>query len=268
MFPGLFESVSRGDHCIAFLKTITPGTYEFATREYGKILVSAGRHELSPSDTPERAVEKLLIASLDNANPEVVIVSVQQLARIGGEASRDPLWRLAQRRDASDAAIRGEALASLLSLEYVPAGEEAVKYLKEPSWSSHVDSAKSRARVAFRAVRSPEFIPQLRLLSAPDDPVLRANAVSVLRGMRDPSSIPWLVQALDDGSPEVRYQAMMGLAETLGRGPGWTIGTDGFGEHGDELIAKWKEWWREDGISKYGPGQPALRIEGPPEPTR
>jgi hypothetical protein len=138
-------------------------------------------------------------------------------------------------------------------MQYAPAGEEAVDFLKEPAWSPEVGNAKGRVRAAFSFVRNPEFAPQLRLLSAPDDPALRANAVRDLRRMRDPSNVPWFVQALDDSSPEARYQAMMGLAETVGlTGHEWTTGVDSFEERGDELIAKWKQWWRDEGMKKYG----------------
>jgi hypothetical protein len=137
-----------------------------------------------------------------------------------------------------------------------------------PAWSPEAKRAKAHVGRAFRATRNPEFVPQLRLLSAPDDPVLRADAVSALREMRDPSNIPWLVQALDDSSPEVRYQAMMGLAETVGlTGHESTAGVDSFEERGGELIAKWKDWWRDEGRGKYGPDQPATQTERQAEPT-
>jgi HEAT repeat protein len=251
VLPIEFESMAEGDHCLAFLKTVAPGTYEFASLAHGKVLVSAEEPERLPSGTPERAVEEVLIASLEGPDPQVVVSCIRLLPEIGGDAARDALWKLAQRRDETDRAVRGYALASLLQLDYVPAAEEAAEFLKEPTWSRRVEGAKGRILQGFRETRNPGFIPQLRLLSAPDDPRARENAVYALREMRDPSSIPWLVQALDDSSPEVRHLAMMGLADALGRGGEWTIDVPGFKERGDELIAKWKQWWREEGMKKY-----------------
>jgi len=254
-FP--FESLTVGEHCIVFLKKPAQGNFQFASESKSKILVSATLPADLPAGPPEQVIEKILIGSLNDPDRKVVLSCMPPLVEIGGDASRDPLWKLAQKKDLNDEAIRGEALAFLLYLQYKPALGEALKFLKEPTLSAEGQGAKMFMLSAIGQLRNPELAPEVQPLLASEDARVRLLAAMALRGMRAKSSVPYLVGALDDKDSEVRYQAMMGLAAALNRrGGGWTANADVFAQNEDQYISKWKEWWKTEGMKEFMPPQP------------
>lgn len=91
--------------------------------------------------------------------------------------------------------------------------------------------------------------PQLAaLLDSPSVELVRAAAVA-LRQLHDPSTVPNLIQALDNGDQEVRYQAVMGLAElepSVDEGPSYDL----YRSDEPRYLRFWKQWWVSSGRSR------------------
>jgi hypothetical protein len=255
-YPGLFETLAPGDHCLVFLRKSALETYEFATPEHGKVIVAPRHAPLSPEQSVEARIEELLVGSLSSEDRSVVIGCIGLLPEVGGERAREALISLLGQAAAKDPPMRGRTLAALMSLGWPPAVEAAADFLRTPAWSPEHEFSKALVRRAFVNLHDPKFAPQLELLLAPDDPVLRRDCAMSLRTMRAESSIPFFVWALDDRDSEVRYQALMGLAETLGRYDGeWAASWEKFRQDEERYISLWKGWWRNEGLAEFGSPQ-------------
>jgi hypothetical protein len=98
-------------------------------------------------------------------------------------------------------------------------------------------------------VREPAARPQLAtLLRNPKVELARAAAVA-LRQLHDHAAQPNLIDALDNADQEVRYQAVMGLAElepTVEAGPSFEL----YRLDESRYIRLWKQWWESLGQSR------------------
>ena len=97
-------------------------------------------------------------------------------------------------------------------------------------------------------IRNPQARPELAaLLSHPWTAVAR-SAARALRAFGDARAAPHLADALDHPDQEVRYHALMGLAELYpdaGPAPSW----ERFRAAESEYRNRWKDWWSQRGFS-------------------
>ncbi|MBT3375348.1 MAG: hypothetical protein HN742_17240 [Lentisphaerae bacterium] len=63
--------------------------------------------------------------------------------------------------------------------------------------------------------------------------------------------VPGLVSGLEDADQDVRYQCLMGLAETFGREGDWAPGKPVFLKDEEPYIKRWQDWWREEGRKEH-----------------
>lgn len=99
-------------------------------------------------------------------------------------------------------------------------------------------------------LRVPAARPQLAaLLESPKVELARAAAVA-LRQLHDRAAMPDLIRALDHPDQEVRYQAVMGLAElepSVEAGPAFEL----YRTDESQYIQRWKQWWQSSGIGSH-----------------
>jgi HEAT repeat protein len=92
-----------------------------------------------------------------------------------------------------------------------------------------------------QGVKNPLAVPTLTtLLRQGDDPVRRAAAAALLN-TASPGAIDALARALDDGDYQVRYYAVVGLADITGQ-RGWRPSRDVFRAREASYLSHWKEW--------------------------
>ena len=98
-------------------------------------------------------------------------------------------------------------------------------------------------------LRAPTARAQLAtLLDSPSVELARAAAVA-LRQLHDPATVPDLIAALDNADQDVRYQALMGLAElepAVEAGPSHKL----YRSDEARYIGLWKQWWASSGRSR------------------
>lgn len=63
--------------------------------------------------------------------------------------------------------------------------------------------------------------------------------------------VPGLIVGLEEADQEVRYQCLMGLAETLGRGGEWAPRKSAFLKDEKSYIKRWQDWWKQEGRKKH-----------------
>jgi hypothetical protein len=112
--------------------------------------------------------------------------------------------------------------------------------------SSSLESLRSLVVQNVTGIRSPTAWPQLAALLRSARGELALAAAVALRQLRHPATLPDLILALDHSDQEIRYQAIMGLAELE---PGVEAGPsfDLYREDESRHIQRWKQWWGRQG---------------------
>jgi HEAT repeat protein len=86
-------------------------------------------------------------------------------------------------------------------------------------------------------------VPTLAALLRQGDDRVRVAAASALVNTASPGAIDPLAEALDDSEYQVRYWAVVGLAEMTGQ-KDWRPNTDDFRDREASYLSHWKEWRR------------------------
>jgi hypothetical protein len=82
-------------------------------------------------------------------------------------------------------------------------------------------------------------------------PTIRYLAMDAIRKLRAPRTMSFLVAQLDSPDRNVRYDALITLAEITDKGGdfGPTMAT--FEKDPAEYVNRWKQWWTEEGARRY-----------------
>ena len=94
---------------------------------------------------------------------------------------------------------------------------------------------------ALEGIKDPRAIPTLRRLLGARQVEARRGAAAALRNMRMADAIEPLLVALEDRDRDVRYQAVIGLAEITGQNE-WGPSVDLFQHDEKPYLAHWREW--------------------------
>jgi len=95
-------------------------------------------------------------------------------------------------------------------------------------------------------IRTPAARQQLAALSQNARVDLARAAASALRQLHHPAAIPDLIEMLNNADLEVRYQAVMGLAELepgVEAGPAFEV----YRSDESRYLERWKQWWESSG---------------------
>lgn len=95
-------------------------------------------------------------------------------------------------------------------------------------------------------LRAPVAYSQLAALVRSTSPELARAAAMALRQLHERAAIPSLISALNHPDQQVRYQAVMGLAELepgVGLGPSFDL----YRINEPDYIERWKQWWASSG---------------------
>ena len=85
-------------------------------------------------------------------------------------------------------------------------------------------------------------LPTLEAISRSTNPYLRLSAMTGIRRIKDPVSVPFLVDQLDSTDMDVAYQALITLAEMNHRGGEYGPSMPVFREDPERYKNVWKRW--------------------------
>jgi HEAT repeat protein len=175
-----------------------------------------------PLDTCKRAIE-VLSKVRSEAPAEVVTVALQR-----GVQNADMSTRLL----AAAALLRRNDVSTLGIVESV---------LTRLPTNIDQDALTALIFAIQDGVRDPAAVPTLvHLLNAPDSQVRRAAAAALRHTSADTAINP-LSKALRDNDREVRYQAVLGLAQITAQ-PEWGPPLDLFEKKEEHYLNYWKDW--------------------------
>ncbi len=157
--------------------------------------------------------------------------------------------------------MRGKTLAALIRLGDVSALADAIAHVEAiPTTAPDAEQwGVGLIAAELYHVKSPEAVPALLQAARSKHKLLREEAVYALRQMRRKETVPALVEALSDTDADVRYQALMGLWETVGKN-GSVRGAPSrplFDENPESHLKMWKDWWVREGRNRVWTSQPS-----------
>lgn len=142
----------------------------------------------------------------------------------------------------NEQALQLNAVAFLLMRNDISGLQLAAEALLRPS-EGPPSSERQNLLSGLGSVKDPRAVPTLgTLLKQGDDPVRRA-AAEALASTASPDGIDALAQALYDPDHQVRYYAVIGLAEITGQ-KDWRPIADTFRDREAEYLSHWKDWNR------------------------
>jgi HEAT repeat protein len=201
-----------------------------------------------------------LIAGLQDGDPDVRLAN---LARLGGlrlRSSSEALHEFIEYGNepeskwATYAALRSRDLSALPAVESILINIDTSQAGNSPYRWPPLDAAPSfqdpEELIAFeiqRELRDPQAVPALvKILHSAKSSLVRDCVLQALGDIKDPSSLPELIDHLDDESPLLQYRALTAIYTTTGASecgpPGET------GANVQAVVETCKNWWQGTGI--------------------
>lgn len=141
-----------------------------------------------------------------------------------------------------DVVVRMQSISALLNRDDIETLEIAERTLFNPP--AGTDSyLLDNISAALEGIKNPHAIPALQRLLRSSNSRTRQGAASALRQMRVMEAVEGLVIALGDNDRDVRYQAVIGLAEFTGQNQ-WAPSIGKFESDEQRYLDHWKEWSR------------------------
>lgn len=245
-----FEQLSQGEYCIVFLKS-EAGNLRFHER-VSKSKLPALREKSKirfAEDSPKhRLVEELINIALSDEY-KIAHEAIEELSVLG---IKETIPYLKQLEGVKDSVVKGQSFAARIELGDFSCINDAVHYIEQVSSESglEVQKAKSAICSAIETIRDSKIVSQLNILTEHPDELLRKSVVYALRSIHDLSSVPYFIRRLRDSNPDIRYNAVMGLAEATKKYQEWAPAIDTFHKDETQYIQRWEAWWTQEGKLK------------------
>lgn len=244
-----FINLNKEGYFLVFLDGPINDVYKFTDQYVGSMPITSKAIVDTNATDPLDLLELELLASLQEDDRKLMMIAIEQLGNLKHVRSTKPLKDLLQLPDQE---ITGAVYNSIIKLNDYSILKEAIKYIEQPTTDQHIQVKQAKIARSICFIRDQQTIPILNeqlILSKVG--FLREYISRALRAMKNPSSVPYFIAALDDPAQEVRYQALMGLAEIEDKNGEWAPGIENFTSNGIPAVKLWKHWWQSEGKSKY-----------------
>jgi len=241
----------KGQPFLLFLVSISPTMYETADRFLGMNLFSI--IPAGPAAGGFSGLEMTLAQIVAKPNREDKLRALELLEGFDAvsQQTKTLMWRIA---DSDDFEIAMTAWAVLLKSKSPKVVTGLLGYLNAHPPPQEPTEALIGVTEGLSAIRDERDLATLEQLASSKYFEIRSGALYALRGMKDPRSIRTLIQGLDDESPELRYRALITLAEILRKYEGdYAPSMYLFDKNPQYYIGLWKQWWADEGSKLYPP---------------
>ena len=233
---GMITPILIDEFGMFFLRHTGMNTYGPSDRNF-PLLVALLNPPVSKVDPFDRVVSELVNVITSTSDVASRIQAIDALNNVRNVQARSALKRAA--RDAQ-LSVRLSAVASLVRQNDKASVDTAIEILLGSS-QRYDQTLFNKLKVAIRAVNDPALATDLsRLLEAPDTTTRRA-ATYALRQMRTSAASKSLSKALNDSDREVRYQAVIGLAEITSDYQ-WGPALEIYLKDENLYLKHWKDW--------------------------
>ena len=241
-----FASLEAGEHRLLFLAADTrAGHYVLADPFTAVMNIGAGKTVFRSAE-PLKRLEQEIAASLLDSDASVRLDALEQYPNLGFD---DSIETVRQAANLADAATQAAALSALIKMGDLSSLRAAAAFVEEGR------EGALKVAAAIARIRNSAAVSELVEFAASENPMLRANAVRSLRELADGRAVGALVRALEDPQPDVRYDALIGLARTDKSDSAWAPARDFFDGNEAQYVNRWKQWYESTGRRKYRPPQ-------------
>ncbi|MGH9511695.1 MAG: HEAT repeat domain-containing protein [Terriglobales bacterium] len=237
--PRLLSSESG----LMFLKLTSNSVYEFTDRFIG---VTAFASFSTPQDGTGLSKLQSALAGVLQGNNGRDQYNAMRILEGFDQLAPKTLKDVRNFRASSDPKIALSSIAVLLKFR-VPGGAQAlVDYLRTHEMSSTPDAILSVGG-ELSQVSDPEELKPLEALTSSEILSIKLGAMSGLRKIRSPGSAKTLVARLDDPNSDIRYLAVITLAEIFSKSGDYAPSMYLFDQNPDFYTNEWKTWWTGEG---------------------
>jgi len=209
---------------------------------------SAGKVDYSKAKGARDRLRLELVAALESGPRDAMRAAI---LGIGDMKFASLSGRLRKLCASDDADVVWRALVARTRLGDADALEELIGWLPRAPKTARRAAEAKLIRDVFTRKPAKSLRPGAEKLAGSGNAFLRYATVYALRSIGNESSLPILVRALDDERSDTRFAAVHGLAVIAGKldhAPAHRM----FKKNGQKYLGFWKEWWTEEGRSKYG----------------
>jgi hypothetical protein len=237
--PAAYADIESSSAGMFFLSRNANSGFRFVDPKYPYLIARADA-SLAEQPPLDRVVDIIGQVLLKPGPIEDRRLAVRVLSSAPTEAATELLRQAARDKDV---VIRMHSISALLNRDDVETLAIAEPLLLNPPAKTDqylIDNVSS----ALAGIKNPRAIPALQRLLRAADSRTRLGAVSALRQMNAQDAIEALVIALGDSNRDVRYEAVIGLAEVTGQKNEWAPAMDTFAQNEQRYLDHWKEWSR------------------------
>jgi len=266
----LFSWVLPGQRVMVFLVK-TEGMLTYTDPANGRFIMSWQSGGVADQTvSPEEKMARELVQGLGSQQPWVVSDVLQQLLTSQDTPAADHVAAISvpavQRLTTSaDPQVVGLGLAALIALRQGSALPQALDLLLKPP-NPGLERAQERILIslealptsqlhalseAYKTSQGHEIAEFLNPLLNHPVAMIRLRTANVLGSLASPSSVAWLIKALDDPSPDVSARAIVALDKIVGKGGEWCPPVISTPEAKDKAVQLWKAWWAQKGKAQY-----------------
>lgn len=252
-----YKTITKDQFGMFFLqKTAQPEEYTVTSAYYPYFFVSPQSPFREANDLDRVVAEIIQVLKTPGVTINQTRESLEVLSSLDMQPAIDALRNVAH---TGRMPMRLWAANALLSRNDLSALDEVAEILMRSPTNEVWEGGCFSCGGGVERVTDPKAIPILtRLLKAPYSGT-RWSAVYALRMIGTETAIEPLVEALNDDSQEIRYQAVVGLSEISRQNgeKGWWPDEKEFKQEEQKFLTFWREWakkrqkvliWKEDNL--------------------
>ena len=236
-------TVWKGETALMFLKATPSATYAWADT-----FLAAIPFKSLPPQSGQLGPGKLQAALMFVANQQNREDQIRALRLLHGfdTLTPDSVSSILPLSDSKDPDVAFLALAVLLTTKTPESVERLVRYL-DAYKGDRGPLALININTDLAQIRDVRALSHLELLCSSRFALIRDGAMRALRGIKSPHSVPVLVQRLDDSDSDIKYLAVITLAEILGKYEGdYAPSMYLFDKKPSFYTNLWKTWWANE----------------------
>jgi len=220
-----------------FIRKTAEDGYAVVNSDYPFIIAPA-KATVTAGDDLDKVVG---VIGLFLTEPKSSVYERRDAVHILNSARTDLATRiLKQATKDSDETVRLQALCALLKRNDISMLDVAEDILLHPAPDTE-EYLLTNLSAALMDIKDTSAIPVLERLLSSSNSRTRLGAIMALRKMHSSEGIVGLVAALDDNDRDVRYEAVIGLAELTGQ-DSWRPAISVFQADEQHYLEHWKAW--------------------------
>ena len=235
--PGGVRGVAVDTYGLFFLRRSADG-FQFTSQLYPYVvaLPDFRTSAQSPIDRVFDTVSNVLRAD------GLTTAKLEALSTLRGSSNAFALRALRESTRDRDQEVALRAAAALLSVDDL-SGMPLISGTLEGNRGGLSEETYVTVLGSISGLHASAALPEMERLLSRGEARTRKAAAAAVRNIRSHGSIPSLIRALDDDDAEVRYLAVMTLAEVTGQTNG-APSVPTFAANERQYITYWKEWAR------------------------